>query len=86
MTAYPQLGVLNVMRLHSPTSAVLSAVIFNALVIPALIPLALRGVPYRPMSGAQMLSRNLLVYGLGGIIVPFIAIKVIDLLITPFMG
>lgn len=85
VTAYPQLGVLNVMRLHSPTSAVLSAVIFNALVIPALIPLALRGVPYRPMSGAQMLSRNLLVYGLGGIVVPFVAIKVIDLLITPFL-
>ncbi len=86
VTAYPQLGVLNVMGLHSPTSAVLSAVIFNAIIIPVLIPLALKGVPYKPMSGAQMLARNLLVYGLGGIIVPFIAIKVIDLLITPFMG
>ncbi|MFD2608113.1 potassium-transporting ATPase subunit KdpB [Deinococcus taklimakanensis] len=86
VTAYPGLGVLNVMGLHSPTSAVLSAVIFNAIIIPVLIPLALKGVPYKPMSGAQMLSRNLLVYGLGGIIVPFIAIKVIDLLITPFMG
>lgn len=85
VTAYPELGVLNVMGLHSPTSAVLSAVVFNALVIPALIPLALRGVPYRPMSGAQLLSRNLLVYGLGGLLAPFIAIKVIDLLITPFM-
>ena len=85
VTAYPQLGVLNVMRLHSPTSAVLSAVIFNAIIIPVLIPLALRGVPYKPMSAAQMLSRNLLVYGLGGIVVPFVAIKVIDLLITPFL-
>ncbi|GAA5535181.1 potassium-transporting ATPase subunit KdpB [Deinococcus aluminii] len=86
VTAYPQLAVLNVMGLHSPTSAVLSAVIFNALVIPLLIPLALRGVPYRPMSGAAMLGRNLLVYGLGGIVVPFVAIKLIDLLITPLLG
>ncbi|MFC3834279.1 potassium-transporting ATPase subunit KdpB [Deinococcus rufus] len=86
VTAYPALGVLNVMQLHSPTSAVLSAVIFNALIIPALIPLALRGVPYRPMSAASLLSRNLLVYGLGGLILPFIAIKVIDLLITPLLG
>lgn len=85
VTAYPQLGVLNVMGLHSPTSAVLSAVIFNAIIIPVLIPLALKGVPYKPMSGAQMLSRNLLVYGGGGILVPFVAIKLIDLLITPFM-
>lgn len=85
VTAYPGLGVLNVMGLHSPTSAVLSAVIFNAIIIPVLIPLALKGVPYKPMSGAQMLSRNLLVYGGGGILVPFLAIKLIDLLITPFM-
>ncbi|GHF39890.1 K+-transporting ATPase ATPase B chain [Deinococcus metalli] len=86
VTAYPALGVLNVMQLHSPTSAVLSAVIFNALIIPALIPLALRGVPYRPMSAAALLGRNLLVYGLGGLILPFVAIKVIDLLITPLLG
>jgi K+-transporting ATPase ATPase B chain len=85
VTAYPELGVLNVMGLHSPTSAVLSAVIFNALIIPVLIPLALRGVPYHPMSAAQLLSRNLLVYGLGGLLAPFIAIKVIDLLITPLL-
>ncbi len=86
VTAYPQLSVLNVMKLHSPTSAVLSAVIFNALIIPVLIPLALRGVPYKPMSAAALLSRNLLVYGLGGLIVPFVAIKVLDLLITPLMS
>ncbi|THF83999.1 potassium-transporting ATPase subunit KdpB [Deinococcus sp. KSM4-11] len=86
VTAYPALGVLNVMRLHSPTSAVLSAVVFNALIIPALIPLALRGVPYRPMGAASLLGRNLLVYGLGGLILPFIAIKVIDLLIAPLLG
>ncbi|WP_414657953.1 potassium-transporting ATPase subunit KdpB [Deinococcus sp. VB343] len=86
VTAYPQLGVLNVMGLHSPTSAVLSAVIFNALIIPVLIPLALRGVPYKPMSAGALLNRNLLVYGGGGIVVPFVAIKVIDLLIAPFMG
>jgi K+-transporting ATPase ATPase B chain len=75
---YPQLGVLNVMRLHSPESAVLSAVIFNALIIVALIPLALRGVHFRPNGAAATLRRNLLIYGLGGIVAPFIAIKVID--------
>ncbi|GAB1644116.1 potassium-transporting ATPase subunit KdpB [Krasilnikovia sp. MM14-A1259] len=78
---YPSLDTLNVMRLHSPTSAILSAVIFNALVIVALIPLALRGVRYTPSSAAAMLRRNLLVYGLGGIIVPFAGIKLIDLLV-----
>lgn len=83
VTAYPDLGALNVMRLHSPASAVLSAVIFNALIIPALVPLALRGVPYRPMSASSLLGRNLLVYGLGGLLLPFVAIKVTDLLITP---
>ncbi|WP_261665130.1 potassium-transporting ATPase subunit KdpB [Deinococcus sp. Marseille-Q6407] len=85
VTAYPQLGVLNVMGLHSPGSAVLSAVIFNALVIPALIPLALRGVPYKPMSAGALLNRNLLAYGLGGVLIPFVFIKLIDLLITPLM-
>ena len=69
---------LNVMRLNSPQSAILSAVIFNALVIVALIPLALRGVRYRPLGAAALLRRNLLVYGLGGVVVPFVAIKVID--------
>ena len=79
---YPQLGALNIMRLHSPQSAVLSAVIFNALVIVALIPLALRGVRFRPSSAAAILRRNVLVYGVGGIIVPFICIKLIDLILT----
>ncbi|MCW2752039.1 MAG: K+-transporting ATPase, subunit, partial [Aeromicrobium sp.] len=78
---YPGLDKLNIMRLHSPQSAILSAVIFNALVIAALIPLALRGVRYRPGNASSMLRRNLYVYGLGGIIVPFIGIKAIDLLI-----
>ena len=79
---YPQLGVINVMRLHSPESAILSAIIFNALIIIALIPLALRGVRFRPIGAAAMLRRNLLIYGLGGLIVPFIGIKLIDLAVT----
>src|SRR6185503_11070885 len=83
---YPGLDKLNIMRLESPTSAILSAVIFNALVIVALIPLALRGVRYRPGSAAAMLRRNLLVYGVGGIIAPFIGIKLIDLLISLIPG
>jgi potassium-transporting ATPase ATP-binding subunit len=80
--AFPQLNVLNVMRLATPQSAILSAVIFNALIIIALIPLALRGVRYRPVGAAALLRQNLLVYGLGGVIAPFIGIKLIDLLIT----
>ncbi|MET8084126.1 potassium-transporting ATPase subunit KdpB [Micromonospora sp. NPDC005237] len=83
---YPSLDALNIMRLASPESAILSAVIFNALVIIALIPLALRGVRYRPAAASKLLSRNLLVYGLGGIIVPFIGIKLIDLLIQFIPG
>jgi len=79
--AFPVLNALNVMGLRTPQSAILSAVIFNALVIIALIPLALRGVKYRPMSAAALLRRNLLIYGLGGIIVPFVGIKFIDVLI-----
>jgi K+-transporting ATPase ATPase B chain len=79
---YPQLGALNVMRLVSPQSAILSAIIFNALIIIALIPLALKGVTYRPIGAASVLRRNLLVYGLGGILVPFVGIKLIDMLIT----
>ncbi len=79
---YPELGVLDVMRLHSPQSAVLSAVVFNALVIVALIPLALRGVRYLPLGAASLLRRNLLIYGLGGLIVPFIGIKLIDVLLV----
>jgi K+-transporting ATPase ATPase B chain len=83
---YPGLDKLNIMRLHSPESAILSAVIFNALIIIALIPLALRGVRYRPASASQMLQRNLLIYGLGGLIVPFIGIKAIDLLVQFIPG
>jgi K+-transporting ATPase ATPase B chain len=78
---YPALGKLNVMRLHSPESAILSAVIFNALIIIALVPLALRGVQYRPLSAAALLRRNLLIYGLGGIIAPFPGIWAIDRLL-----
>jgi K+-transporting ATPase ATPase B chain len=79
---FPVLNALNIMHLHNGQSAVLSAVIFNALIIVALIPLALRGVAYKPMSAAAMLRRNLVVYGIGGIIVPFLGIKIIDVLIT----
>jgi potassium-transporting ATPase ATP-binding subunit len=79
---YPQLQELNIMRLHSPESAILAAIIFNALIIIALIPLALRGVTYRPIGAGALLGRNLLVYGLGGIIVPFIGIKLIDMAVT----
>jgi K+-transporting ATPase ATPase B chain len=76
------LNALNIMGLERPESAILSAVIFNAVIIIALIPLALRGVKYRPMSAASLLRRNLLIYGLGGLIVPFIGIKIIDVIIT----
>jgi K+-transporting ATPase ATPase B chain len=79
---YPQLGALNVMGLASPGSAILSAVIFNALIIVALIPLALRGVAYRPAPAAVMLRRNLLVYGVGGLVAPFVGIKLIDLAVS----
>ncbi len=78
---YPQLAMLNVMGLHSPSSAILSAVIFNALIIVFLIPLALKGVSYR-LSASAMLRRNLWIYGIGGLLVPFIGIKAIDLLLT----
>jgi len=79
---FPQLGVLNLMRLHTPQSAILSAVIFNAIIIIALIPLALRGVRYRPVGAAALLRQNLLIYGVGGIVAPFLGIKLIDLMIT----
>ncbi|MEO8685443.1 MAG: potassium-transporting ATPase subunit KdpB, partial [Devosia sp.] len=82
LVTYPQLGALNVMGLHSPQSAILSAVIFNALIIVALIPLALRGVKYRPVGAAALLSRNLLVYGLGGLVAPFIGIKLVDMAVN----
>lgn len=86
VVAFPGLSALNVMRLHSPESAILSAVIFNALVIIALIPLALKGVKYRAGSAASLLSRNLTIFGLGGVIVPFIGIKIIDLIISGVFG
>ncbi|WP_194763155.1 potassium-transporting ATPase subunit KdpB [Microbacterium sp. UFMG61] len=86
MGVFPGLAALNIMQLHSPASAVTSAIIFNAIVIVFLIPLALRGVKYRPASASQILQRNLLVYGLGGVIAPFIGIKLIDLVITLIPG
>jgi K+-transporting ATPase ATPase B chain len=82
VTAYPELNALNVMNLASPQSAILSAVIFNAIIIIALIPLALRGVRYAPATAAALLRRNLLIYGVGGLIVPFAGIKAIDVAIT----
>jgi K+-transporting ATPase ATPase B chain len=83
---FPGLAALNIMGLSTPSSAMLSAVIFNALVIVALIPLALRGVRYRPSGAAAMLRRNLLVYGLGGVVTPFIGIKLIDLVVSLLPG
>jgi K+-transporting ATPase ATPase B chain len=82
LLAVPQLGVLNVMQLATPESAILSAVIFNAVIIVFLIPLALRGIAYRPLGAAAVLRRNLLVYGLGGVILPFAGIKAIDLVLV----
>jgi potassium-transporting ATPase ATP-binding subunit len=82
MVTFPVIAPLNIMHLHSPNSAILSAVIFNALVIIALIPLALRGVKFRPLGAAQILQRNLLIYGVGGVIVPFVGIKLIDIIVA----
>jgi K+-transporting ATPase ATPase B chain len=82
VAVYPQLQALNVMQLASPQSAILSAIIFNALVIVALIPLALKGVKYRAVGAEALLRRNLLIYGLGGIVVPFAGIKTIDLIVN----
>lgn len=84
ITAIPALQGLNIMKLHSPESAILSAVIFNAIVIPMLIPLALKGVAYKPIGASALLRRNLLIFGLGGIVVPFIGIKIIDILVSLF--
>lgn len=84
ITAIPALQGLNIMNLHSPESAILSAVIFNAIIIPVLIPLALKGVSYKPIGASALLRRNLLIYGLGGVIIPFIGIKAIDMLISVF--
>jgi K+-transporting ATPase ATPase B chain len=80
--AFPVLNALNIMYLHSPQSAILSAVIFNALIIVALIPLALKGVKYEPKPAEVMLRRNLLIYGVGGVIVPFFGIKAIDMFLV----
>jgi K+-transporting ATPase ATPase B chain len=84
ITTYPVLGTLNVMHLATPASAILSAVIFNALIIVALIPLALKGVKYRAIGAAALLRNNLLIYGVGGVIVPFIGIKLIDMILVAF--
>jgi len=81
-STYPALDALNVMHLATPQSAILSAVIFNALIIPALIPLALRGVKYRAVGAAQVLRTNMLIYGVGGILLPFVGIKIIDILLV----
>ena len=85
MASIPALGALNIMGLHSPQSAILSAVIFNAVIIPILIPLALRGVKYKPIGASALLRRNLLIYGLGGVIAPFVGIKLIDMFVSIFM-
>ncbi len=86
MGVYPGLAALNIMGLSSPRSAILSAIIFNALIIVALIPLAMRGVRYRPTSAAKLLSRNLWIYGVGGLIIPFVGIKLIDLVVSLIPG
>lgn len=85
MAAIPQLGVLNIMHLSTQNSAILSALIFNAIIIPCLIPLAMKGVKYRPMSSGKMLARNMMIYGLGGVVTPFIGIKIIDMLVAPLL-
>lgn len=85
INAIPQMSVLNIMGLNSPSSAILSALIFNAIIIPCLIPLAMKGVKYKPMSASKMLGRNLMIYGLGGVICPFAGIKLIDMIITPLL-
>jgi K+-transporting ATPase ATPase B chain len=79
---YPELNALNLMRLATPSSAILSAVIFNAIIIILLIPLALRGVRYKPRGASQLLRENLLIYGLGGLVAPFVGIKLIDLILV----
>lgn len=80
--AIPEMEVLNVMGLGSPSSAIISALIFNAIIIPLLIPLAMRGVSYKPMSSVKLLRRNIFIYGFGGVLVPFLGIKLIDMLVS----
>jgi K+-transporting ATPase ATPase B chain len=82
VATFPAIAPLNVMRLQSPNSAILSAVIFNAVIIIALIPLALRGVKFRPLGAVAILQRNLVIYGLGGVLIPFIGIKLIDIVVN----
>ena len=82
MGSFPMLAILNIMRLATPQSAILSAIIFNAIIIPLLIPLSLKGIKYRPMTAITLLTRNLIVYGVGGLVLPFIGIKLIDLVIV----
>ena len=85
MMVIPEMKVLNIMNLATTNSAIVSALIFNAIIIPALIPIAVRGVKYKPMSSSKMLRRNMLIYGLGGVITPFIGIKIIDMVIAPLL-
>ena len=84
MVAIPQLAPLNIMGLHSPETAILSAVIFNAIIFPIVIPLALKGVQYKPIGASALLRRNLLIYGVGGVIAPFVGIKLIDMIVSLF--
>ncbi len=84
MLSIPELAALDIMGLHSPESAILSAVIFNAIIIPILIPLALKGVQYKPIGASALLRRNLLIYSIGGVIAPFVGIKLIDLVVGLF--
>lgn len=86
ITSIPQMEMLNIMKLSTPYSAILSALIFNAIIIPCLIPIAMKGVKYKPMKSEQMLLKNMLIYGLGGVIVPFLGIKIIDVIITPLLS
>jgi K+-transporting ATPase ATPase B chain len=83
--AIPEMEALNIMALNSPTSAIVSALIFNAIIIPLLIPLAMKGVKYVPMSASKLLSKNIMIYGVGGIVVPFIGIKLIDMIVNIIM-
>jgi len=85
MEVIPQMKILNIMALSTPYSAILSALIFNAIIIPCLIPLAMKGIKYKPQPSEKMLTHNMLIYGLGGIITPFMGIKIIDLIITPLL-
>ena len=82
----PQMEILNIMHLSTPYSAILSALIFNAIIIPCLIPIAMRGVKYKPMSSEKMLLKNMGIYGVGGLILPFIGIKIIDIIVTPLLA